>query len=159
MVKRRNEIKKNKKIVEFKKNKKIVEFKKELNLNEDKFKGVTAQTNAEIDMLEFQRQDSELRADEMELVLRLGLKVINPVMKYEQHKEWEAHAERATKWKLGVEKKKLANFEQAIESKKKYLESQANLEETRKKVIVAELKKLGLDEKDIFKKKVPSYIG
>ena len=39
-----------------KKNKRIEEFKKELNLNEDKLSGVTAQDNAELDMIEFEEK-------------------------------------------------------------------------------------------------------
>lgn len=144
---------------EVRKKQKIEDFKKELKLNEEKLKGTKAQSEAKMAMFEFQRQDAALRVDEMELVLRLGLKVINPVYEYEKHKDWLIHAERATKFKLGVEQKKLANFEKAIETEKKYLESQADLEQTRKKVIIAELKKLGLDEKDIFKREIPSYIG
>ncbi len=43
-----------------KKKQKIEDFKKELNLNDEKLKGVVAQNNAEIDMLSFQIQDSSL---------------------------------------------------------------------------------------------------
>lgn len=144
---------------EIRKKQRIEDFKKELKLNEEKLQKVVAETNAKLSMVGLEKEDMQLKVDEIELVIKLGLKTLEPKFEYERHQAWQDHTEKAAKHGLDRAKKRLANLEQSIEEGKKYLASQADLEQTRKKVIVAELKKLGLDEKDIFKQETPSYIG
>ncbi len=142
-----------------KKKQKIEELKNQLKLNEQKYNDGVAQLTAQLNVNGLQKEQSALTVDEIGLVLKGGLKVLKPVFQYETTLEWEAHATRTAKYRLDFEKKKLANLGKNIEEINKQLESQASQFETLKKEIVGKLKELGLDEKDIFKEKIPSYIG
>ncbi|KKN51122.1 hypothetical protein LCGC14_0625860 [marine sediment metagenome] len=144
---------------EVRKKKEITKLKEELALNNQKLSEVTAQLKGKLQLISLQKEDASMKVEEMELVLRLGLKVLQPRFKYEEHPDWEQHAKKQVKYALGLSKKKLANFDAQEKELNTQLEHQASMVETRKKEIVVELKKLGLEEKDIFKKEIPSYIG
>ena len=102
-----------------KKKQKIEEFKKELKLNEEKLKGVTDETNAKLALMELEREDMQLKVDEIELVIELGLETIKPRFKYETYPKWLEHTEKSAKHSLNRANKRLANLNQSIEEGKK----------------------------------------